>query len=91
MAVADLPDEMVVALFAGAEAVVALGRGGLAASCFCAPGTPVVAVTAPGEEGVEAYLASLDLHYSNLTGERAADGWLANPGRLAAAVTAYIS
>jgi capsular polysaccharide biosynthesis protein len=90
--VEELPEEQAIQLFAGAEMVVALGREALTNVRYCAPGTCVAAVTAPGdEEGVEEYLASLDLRYINLVGDRVDGGWCVNPERLVATVLAYIS
>jgi capsular polysaccharide biosynthesis protein len=88
----ELPEEKAIQLFAGTEIVIALGREALTNVRYCAPGTFVVAITAPGEEeGVEEYLASLDLRYIKFVGESEAGGWRVNPERLVAAVQSYIS
>jgi capsular polysaccharide biosynthesis protein len=68
-------EEALIPLFAGAEALVLLGRAGMRALRYCAPDTPVILVTPPGEDKPGAYLQSLNLNYHALTGQSLPGGW----------------
>ncbi len=83
--------ESLIPLFAGAEALVLLGHAGLTALRYCAPHTPVILVTAPGQEVPSEYLKSLDLNYRMLPGQPMAGGWAAGPEELIKAVSCYVS